>query len=247
VTVPWVSVDKRPQAAVFVLAAALGIGIGWPTLIVAPLSAALIMVSAAWAKQVRYLSPIGLVPLAVAFGAPWPVPALVTVFVTRLAGLHHLPVTARPSRRTVGLAVVVTVVAGLLITPMAIRITSAHPITIRSERPSFATIALIVILLSVVNAVAEELLWRGLVDRASSVSRMGIPLTLVVQAVSFGLAHNHGVPSGAVGMCSAAAFGMALTAVRRLGGIRLATVAHVVVDVVIFSIAAHNAVYFEAN
>lgn len=83
---------------------------------------------------------------------------------------------------------------------------------------------------ALVNAILEELIWRGVIQGELE-TLFGPVLTISVQAASFGLQHAHGVPSGAVGVALAGAWAVMLGLLRRHArGLRAPVVAHVVAD-----------------
>lgn len=86
---------------------------------------------------------------------------------------------------------------------------------------------------AIVNACGEEALWRGLLVDVGEVAltRAG---NVAVQALSFGLAHYHGIPNGPLGVAAAAMFSAFLYFIGlRLGRVG-ALVAHLATDLVIF-------------
>ena len=92
------------------------------------------------------------------------------------------------------------------------------------------------------NAAVEEMIWRGVVFDA--LERTGLPTAPVVlmQAVSFGVAHLHGFPSGSVGILLASAYGAILGVLRgQTRGLLVPFVAHAVTDFSIFEILIYLA------
>lgn len=89
---------------------------------------------------------------------------------------------------------------------------------------------------ALVNATFEELLFRGwLQDRLEPL--FGISPAILLQAISFGLLHFRGVPSGAVGVLLAGSWALALGVLRRhTSGLVTPIAAHVVADLVIVSL-----------
>jgi membrane protease YdiL (CAAX protease family) len=94
---------------------------------------------------------------------------------------------------------------------------------------------------SVLNAILEEFIWRGLLLQWLK-GWMAPSAALLVQAASFGAAHYMGFPSGFVGAGLAALYGAVLGALAlRARGLLAPIIAHVAADAAIFTILAVNA------
>lgn len=95
-------------------------------------------------------------------------------------------------------------------------------------------VAIVAILLFlVVNGAIEDSIWAGVLLSAGE--RL-VPRWLAIGtvAVSFGLAHLHGVPDGVVGVLMAGSWGLVLALLRvRTGGMGATYLAHVVADATI--------------
>jgi uncharacterized protein len=92
------------------------------------------------------------------------------------------------------------------------------------------------------NAAVEEMIWRGVIFDA--LERSGMPLALVVlmQAISFGVVHLHGFPSGSAGILLASAYGVILGFLRaQTRGLLVPFVTHAVTDSSIFGILVYLA------
>lgn len=89
---------------------------------------------------------------------------------------------------------------------------------------------------SILNALLEEVIWRGiLLQWLAQVLRPGI--AILIQALSFGIAHWNGVPSGLSGVVLATGYGILLGMLAlRTDGLLAAVLAHVAADLVIFSL-----------
>ena len=86
---------------------------------------------------------------------------------------------------------------------------------------------------AVVNAVLEELIWRG-IFQSRLTELFGVPWAIAIQAASFGVAHAHGVPRGFIGVTLAGIWGGMLGVLRaRTGGLLAPVLAHVVADATI--------------
>ncbi len=93
---------------------------------------------------------------------------------------------------------------------------------------------------SVVNAILEEFIWRGLLLRWFR-TFASPAVAVVAQAASFGAAHYQGFPSGFVGAGLAGVYGILLGALAlRAGGLLAPIIAHIAADAVIFAWLAGN-------
>jgi hypothetical protein len=90
---------------------------------------------------------------------------------------------------------------------------------------------------AVVNAVLEELIWRGiLMDALRGAGLSALPV-LLIQAASFGVAHIHGFPRGALGVAMAGVYGLVLGILRqRSGGLGVPILTHIAADAAIFAL-----------
>jgi uncharacterized protein len=89
---------------------------------------------------------------------------------------------------------------------------------------------------SIVNAVLEELLWRGFLQ-SWLLSVVNPAVAIGLQAISFGAFHFTGFPGGLAGITLATFYGLMLGALAfRCRGLLAPCVAHVVADAVIFAI-----------
>ena len=91
------------------------------------------------------------------------------------------------------------------------------------------------IVFAVFNAIAEELVFRGVLWQALCTIGFRGFLLLSVQAVAFGIFHFNGVPSGMAGMGLATLYGFALGGVRMLSkGLLMPVLLHITADLTIF-------------
>ena len=94
-------------------------------------------------------------------------------------------------------------------------------------------------LFAVVNAILEELLFRGVLYDGVE-WRWGWKTAVMVTAAIFGIFHVHGYPPGAFGAVMAATYGLLLGWLRhRTQGLSLPILAHVFADATIFGILVH--------
>jgi membrane protease YdiL (CAAX protease family) len=90
---------------------------------------------------------------------------------------------------------------------------------------------------AVSNSLAEELIFRGLVQSGFMISGIHWGAALLIQAVLFGLWHFNGVPDGVVGSLMVFAWGAVLGMIRhRTGGVLAPIVAHICADLTILCI-----------
>jgi membrane protease YdiL (CAAX protease family) len=90
---------------------------------------------------------------------------------------------------------------------------------------------------SVVNALIEETIWRGILWELLSRAVPVAGVVVVLQAGSFGLAHLGGFPRGWAGVGLAALYGLFMGLIRqRAGGLGLPIITHFFADVTIFAI-----------
>jgi uncharacterized protein len=89
---------------------------------------------------------------------------------------------------------------------------------------------------AVINAAGEELVWRGVFQDRLAVL-VGMPAAILLQALSFGLQHAHGIPRGPLGVVLAGTWAVMLGMLRtRSKGLLAPLLAHVVADAVIATI-----------
>jgi len=110
---------------------------------------------------------------------------------------------------------------------------------LRDQLPDVGVPALLAIglLFSVGNALLEEFIWRGVLLESLDAGLGVSASSVVVQALSFGVAHIAGFPRGALGVAMAAFYGLMLGAIRRSsGGLFAPVVTHVFADATIFAL-----------
>jgi len=96
---------------------------------------------------------------------------------------------------------------------------------------------------SVVNAVLEELIFRGILWEVVA-AEWNPRVALVVTAALFGVFHLHGYPPGIAGVVLASLYGVALGLLRWwTGGLGLAIACHICADATIFSLLAWSGVF----
>jgi len=97
------------------------------------------------------------------------------------------------------------------------------------------------VLFSVLNALLEELVFRGVLQDALE-SQFHAHTALLFQAVIFGIAHYQGYPMGVLGVVLAAIYGLMLGWLRNwAGGLSAPVLVHVFADATIFAmVVAHS-------
>ena len=92
------------------------------------------------------------------------------------------------------------------------------------------------------NAAVEEMIWRGVIFDALERARLPTAPVVLMQAVSFGVVHLHGFPSGGLGILLASAYGAILGFLRaQTRGLLVPFVTHAVTDSSIFVILVYLA------
>jgi membrane protease YdiL (CAAX protease family) len=92
------------------------------------------------------------------------------------------------------------------------------------------------------NAAVEEMIWRGVIFDTLERARLPTLPVVLMQAVSFGVVHLHGFPSGSVGILLASAYGAILGLLRaQTRGLLVPFVTHAVTDLSIFGILVYLA------
>ena len=85
----------------------------------------------------------------------------------------------------------------------------------------------------ILNACCEEWIWRGIIQRRLT-ALFPANFAIGAQALSFGIAHAHGIPSGLVGVTLAGIWALMLGTLRRYSaGLLAPTLAHMVADATI--------------
>jgi hypothetical protein len=94
------------------------------------------------------------------------------------------------------------------------------------------------VLFAMLNAAIEEAAYRGILLSALDATLGAGAVSVLVQAIAFGALHLYGgFPRGIVGVFLAFVYGLMLGALRRkAGGLLAPWIAHVLTDIVIFSI-----------
>lgn len=94
------------------------------------------------------------------------------------------------------------------------------------------------LLFACANAAAEELFYRGMFMEAL-LGTVAVMPAVVLQAVSYGLQHTQGFPSGPLGVTLATVYGLGLGVIRlKANGLLACWLAHVVADLTIIAMIA---------
>ncbi len=168
---------------------------------------------------------------------------LLVLFVPRLrCSLSWLRVgtlSARAVSVTLGfmaLAALVLVAFHLTVHPDIREFRAAFPFE------AFGNVVIAGVLFVIINATAEELVFRGVLFDALQSQWSGW-FTLIATALLFGFGHLRGYPSGLLGACLAALFGFIVGALRLwTGGLALPIVAHMGADATIYGILVYSGV-----
>lgn len=181
----------------------------------------------------------------------WP-PAVTTVLIcvvplacllTLGRRLAHEPLApwvtrGKPTLGTMWLSLATVVLSAASLTVWAVAVQPQPPQYLRDIQRLPAGVAVLgIVAFSLVNAVWEEMLFRGvLLTELESV--WGFKPAVVLQSVLFGAAHFGGFPSGLVGVIMAGTWGLVLGFLRRKsGGLLNPYLVHVAADSVIAALA----------
>jgi hypothetical protein len=179
----------------------------------------------------------------------WPayllVPILVVVLLGALAGFGR-EVSATLARGRLGrtewlLVAVIALAAGaalvgwtVLLRPDLSKLQAMVP---RWPLPALVGAGVV---FSVGNAVLEEVIWRGVLQRWLA-TFMAPAAAVAVQAASFGALHYGGFPNGWVGVGLATLYGLMIGGLAlRSGGLLAPVLAHIAADAVIFILLASS-------
>lgn len=89
----------------------------------------------------------------------------------------------------------------------------------------------------VLNAAAEELVFRGILFEELRSSKINTALLVVLQAIAFGLWHRYGIPGGVSGMALATGYGLIQGIIRvKTGGLLAPWVSHIAADFTILAL-----------
>jgi CAAX protease family protein len=95
---------------------------------------------------------------------------------------------------------------------------------------------------ALVNAAVEEMIWRGIIFDGLQRTGLRSASVVLLQAISFGVIHLHGFPSGSLGILLASAYGVILGLLRaQTRGLLVPFVTHAVTDFSIFGILVYLA------
>jgi hypothetical protein len=174
-----------------------------------------------------------LVTLALLTRLPWPAPPALALLLWAIATRPRWSRGAldRRTRWLVAASVVLPAVG--LVAWFAVARPALSPMLVYF--PSWAPRWIVpvgVVLFSVINAAAEEAIWRGAIMETNSSWAM-----VVVQAAGFGLWHFRGFPSGWAGALLAGGFAFLMGVLRkRTGGMLVPWLTHACADAVIGAI-----------
>jgi len=245
--------------ALLVLGAVLGVSLlpflpdpSWSWAFAACLAVMVVVAHRAGRPKAEFLCVTGML-LAGLCGVPglwptWPVPLLLALAIAALIARFHPGIRPAlafwrrgdPQRSDLPWTATFVVVPGLALVGW-VGITSPDLTDLFGRLPDVPLPLLILggLLFSMANALAEEVFWRGVMVQAlEPVFRRPLAVYLV-QAVSFGLVHIHGFPSGWSGVLLATVYGAMMGELRRrTRGLLLPWFAHIFADAVIFGVLA---------
>jgi CAAX amino terminal protease family. len=180
---------------------------------------------------------------------PWSFPVPVLLYVALLQSFRPLRLTAtwlRTGHPTLLIWIVAATVAVISALSLLVWFKLASP-DVKWQAaliPSWSPGRLIFLGLgfALFNAAVEEMIWRGVIFDSLERARFPTISVVLMQAVSFGVVHLHGFPSGSVGILLAAVYGAILGLLRaQTGGLLVPFVTHAVTDSSIFGILVYLA------
>jgi membrane protease YdiL (CAAX protease family) len=108
---------------------------------------------------------------------------------------------------------------------------------------AFGNLVLAGVFFSCINALLEELVFRGVLWEVIA-KEWNTAVALAVTAVLFGLGHLHGYPPGLLGTVLASLYGVALGTLRWwVGGLGLAVACHMSADATIFGLLVFSGAF----
>ncbi|MBC7371056.1 MAG: CPBP family intramembrane metalloprotease [Bdellovibrionaceae bacterium] len=173
---------------------------------------------------------------SIVFVVPWPIPnvAVTVAFGFYLAKRRHqmfemLPQFCSQKEILIALLAAVVSISGVLLWYYLLK----DP----GDRPSFVLHysllirILIIVVFAILNAYAEEFIYRGLVFDALSKKIRRMEFVNFLQAIAFGILHFRGIPSGVVGCFLAFIFAYLMGWLRiRSRGLFIPWLAHAITD-----------------
>jgi membrane protease YdiL (CAAX protease family) len=113
-----------------------------------------------------------------------------------------------------------------------------HRFTPRIPAGGFAALFAGGTIFALLNAAAEEVAWRGVIQDALE-ARLGTFVAIVGQGIAFGAGHYAGIPGGIVGVVLAGLFGILLGILRQAeNGLLLCILTHICADATIYTLVA---------
>jgi membrane protease YdiL (CAAX protease family) len=173
------------------------------------------------------------------FQAPWPTHCLVAGAVwclgdpSSLSALRCEPRTVSRFLMLIPLLMTTGAASGAMVLLIGASQIQGMTVHLPFPFPSEWGLKLALIVVSAaVNSFGEELMWRGFLNSATrEVSLTG---RFILQSLTFGVSHWYGVPNGACGAVTAAAYSAIIFEIRRRYGFWSAWLTHFVTDMVIF-------------
>ncbi len=204
----------------------------------APVATVLTVVGVVAARCLAGRAAIAALGILVVFGVPWIVTAFISGLVWFLLKNRHeswgwVRSSALRIRGVAGLAAVgIGMMLGLVAVPFVRDQASLTPIVFDIVKPSVAIVLVTLFILALANSIGEELLWRGALEREAYC--LPVAAQYLLQGLSFGLAHWHGLPGGLVGCLLAGTASFVFLWLHRKWGILASIIGHLVADIVIF-------------
>ncbi|MFT4231766.1 MAG: CPBP family intramembrane metalloprotease [Leucobacter sp.] len=199
------------------------------------------------AKRLSTRIAVALLGGLIALGLPWiasPLVAGLAWAAAKKIPSFDAPSQSRPFRHQATQAFLsfgIGSAAGLVAAPFVFWQLNRTPLQFDIVQPATWLIVIACVLLAFLNAVGEELIWRGaLLEECNS---LPLPVVFLAQSGSFGLAHLFGLPGGLIGCLLTAVASVLFVLVHRRWGLGASIITHFAADLVIFIAALPNVLF----
>ena len=201
-----------------------------------------------WRKSslFAYALPWPALYLTLALELPWPFLFLLPLLLfwllgrlfPRLSTSHSWLVRGRLNPKSLGWSIpTILLSSGALLTWLSLTHPDLSDLVAILPRTHFALLILLGIAFAVLNSTIEELVFRGIMWSGLEAAFKRPWLTLLLQALLFGVVHINGFPRGLLGVLMASSYGFFIGLIRYYSkGLWIPIVAHFFADATIFTL-----------